>query len=54
MSLNFCGHLDIIKHLLEVGANVHARDNASLIEASENGNDDIVRFLISKGADVHA
>jgi len=48
------GHLDVVKHLVELGANVHASDDYALRYACECGYLEIVKYLISKGADIHA
>ena len=48
------GHLEVVKFLVEKGANVHADDNYALGWASENGHLDVVKFLVEKGADVNA
>ena len=48
------GHLEVVKYLVEQGADIHAHDydgpDASLRMASENGHLDVVDYLISKGA----
>ncbi|CCZ55991.1 putative ankyrin repeat protein [Clostridium sp. CAG:1219] len=48
------GYDEEVKLLLEHGANVHARNDAALIEASENGYVEVVEILLEHGADVHA
>lgn len=48
------GHLEIVKLLLEAGADVHAEDNYALRWAATNGHTEIVRLLLEAGADVHA
>ena len=48
------GHLEIVRLLLEHGADVHARDDEVLIWASRNGHLEVVRLLLNKGADIHA
>jgi ankyrin repeat protein len=48
------GHTDIVKLLIENGADIHAIDDYALIYASENGHTDIVNLLIENGADIHA
>jgi len=55
------GHLEILKYLIEQGANIHAvytdsyqsQDNL-LSAASRLGNLEIVKYLVSQEADVHA
>ena len=51
------GHLDVVRLLLENGADVNAADisgNTALMRASENGHTDVVRLLLEKGVDVNA
>jgi|AntAceMinimDraft_18_1070375.scaffolds.fasta_scaffold03355_3 hypothetical protein len=43
-----------IKKALEMGADVHAHNDAALRRASEKGHSDIVEFLIKNGADIHS
>ena len=47
------GHIDIVKYLVENGADIHARNDWALIMASENGHLDIVKYLVNEGADIH-
>ena len=47
------GHIDIVKYLVENGADIHARDELALREASENGHVEVVKFLLENGADIH-
>jgi len=39
------GHLDVVKSLVESGANIHARDDA-LRWAAENGHIETVKYLV--------
>ena len=51
------GHLEIVKLLLEKGADVQGKDRwvkTPLHKASENGHLEIVKLLLEKGADVEA
>jgi len=51
------GHADTVRHLIEKGADVNARDDIGmtvLMHAAYSRNADVVRFLIEKGADVNA
>ena len=42
-----------MKYLVEHGANIHARDNEALIEASYFGHLEVVKYLEERGADIH-
>jgi hypothetical protein len=44
------GHTDIVRLLLQAGADVHARKDMALRAASEYGRKDIVRVLLQAGA----
>ena len=44
------GHLDVVRLLLEHGADVHARDNYALRWASDNGHLNVVSLLKQYGA----
>ena len=46
--------MEIVKYLVEHGANIYINENAPLIKASTNGSLPIVQYLVSKGADIHA
>ena len=48
------GHLNIMKLLLEKGADMHTSDDYPLISASENGHINVVQHLVENGADIHA
>lgn len=57
VNLKYIGELrdlEVIKKLIEDGADVNARDNYALRWASKNGHLDIVRYLIEHGANIHA
>jgi ankyrin repeat protein len=51
-SLN--GQFEIVKSLIENGADIHVEYDAPLRLASLNGNFEVVEFLIERGADLHA
>ena len=44
------GHMNAVKALLEAGADVHARDDYALREASKNGRTEAVMALLEAGA----
>jgi ankyrin repeat protein len=48
------GHVEVLKLLLDHGANVHAISDWTLRWASQNGHVDVVKLLLDHGADVHA
>ena len=49
-----CGRLEIIKFLLEKGANLHESDDQPLCLAARNGHLEVAKFLLKKGANLHA
>lgn len=48
------GHTDVVRALLNSGADVHAEDDYALRISSSNGHYDTVRLLLNNDADVHA
>jgi ankyrin repeat protein len=46
--------LELVKFLVEKGANVQADDNYTLIYAFYNGNLEVIKFLVEKGANIQA
>ncbi len=46
------GHLEIVKYLVSLGANIKAKYNQAVVYASENGHLEIVKYLVSQGADI--
>lgn len=48
------GHTEVVRLLLNAGADVHAGDDFALREASENGHTEVVQLLLNAWADVHA
>ena len=51
-SATVCGHLHIVKYLIEKGANINVMDNLPLRLATYTGNFKMVKYLVEKGADV--
>ena len=48
------GRLDVVRLLLDHGANVHANDDQALRFAAYNGHLNVVRLLLDRGANIHA
>jgi ankyrin repeat protein len=48
------GHLDVVKYLIEQGADIHAKNNEALRNSAEKGDLDIVKYLVEHGAAVHS
>lgn len=48
------GHVEVVRILLQHGADVHAHDDLALRDAAERGNAEIICVLIQGCADVHA
>ena len=48
------GHLEVVRLLLDHGADVHANYDDALSWASENGHWRVVQLLLDHGANVHA
>jgi len=51
---SFGGHLEVVKYLVSVGANIHADNAHALRWSAENGHLEVVKFLVSIGANIHA
>jgi len=47
-------HLEIVKYVIEKGADIHAENDSALCRASYHDHLEIVKLLIEKGADIHA
>lgn len=54
-STGFCGNIEIVKHLIEKGADINLGNKESnytpLMQASRFGNFDVVKLLLENGAD---
>jgi len=48
------GHAEVVRLLLDAGANVHAYNDWALQWASQNGRTEVVKLLLDAGANVHA
>ena len=46
------GHIDIVRLLLDHGADIHAKDDQALRKASYSGHENVVQLLLEKGADI--
>jgi hypothetical protein len=47
-------HLEIVKSLIEAGADVHVLDDMPLRRAAASGYIEIIKYLIENGANIHA
>ena len=48
------GHLEMVKYLVSLGADIGSDDNQSVKCASRNGHLEIVKYLVSLGADIRS
>ena len=48
------GHLEVVKYLVDHGANVNAQDDYALRSAARNGHLDVIKYLVGHGANVNA
>jgi ankyrin repeat protein/superfamily II DNA or RNA helicase len=48
------GDLELVKDVIELGADISTQDGLPLVMASKNGHLDIVKYLVFLGADIHA
>jgi ankyrin repeat protein len=48
------GHLEMVKYLVEQGADIHAKDDSALRWSAEKGHLDVVDYLMEQGADINA
>ena len=48
------GRFEIVKYLIDKGADIHADDDFALRESATRGNFEIVKYLVDKGTDIHA
>jgi ankyrin repeat protein len=48
------GHFEIVKYLVEHGANIHADNDYALRYAARNGHLEVVTCLVENGADIRA
>jgi len=47
-------NIEIIKELVELGADIHTVNNFALRYSAEHGHLDVVKYLVEQGADIHA
>src|SRR5690606_34115855 len=47
------GHLEVVKYLVGLGADIHANNEYALRWAAENGHLEMVKYLVGLGADIH-
>jgi len=50
----FDGDLDVVKYLIDKGADIHANDDNALKQAASRGHLEVVKYLVEKGANIHA
>jgi ankyrin repeat protein len=48
------GNLELVKDLVEHGADIHENENGPLKLAIWNGHLEVVKYLVEHGADIHA
>ena len=48
------GHLEVVKFLVDKGANVSADNDYALRWSANGGHLEVVKFLVSQGADIRA
>ena len=48
------GYIEIVKYLVENGADIHIFNNFALIQSSRYGYIEIVKYLVENGADIYA
>ncbi len=48
------GHKDVVKLLIQHGANIHANNDYAFRVASRKGHRNVVELLIENGANIHA
>ena len=54
MAISKDGDLEILRVLMEHGANIHAQDDYAIRFASEDGRTDMVKLLLKYKPDIHA
>ena len=48
------GYLNIVKYLVDNGADIHADNDCALRWAARKGNLEVVQYLVGNGANIHA
>ena len=48
------GYIGIVKHLVECGADIHAKEGKAIRNAASQGHLEVVEYLSDQGADIHA
>ena len=48
------GYLELVRAMVERGANIHVQDNYALRITAEEGHLAIVKYLVEQGANIHA
>ena len=47
-------YLNVVKYLLQSGADIHDADDLALQKAARNGHLNVVKYLVQQGADINA
>ena len=48
------GYIPVIEHLLNIGADIHADEDAALFAAVKGSRSETIKYLLQKGADINA
>ncbi|AKI80641.1 putative ankyrin repeat protein [Acanthamoeba polyphaga mimivirus] len=48
------GNLNMVKYLIDLGADIKSDNNSAVIYASKNGHLEVVEYLVSQGANIRA
>ena len=49
-----CNNVEVVKYLIENGADIHADGDYVLLCSSDSGHLEVVKYLIDNGVDIHA
>jgi len=48
------GNLELVKMYIQLGVNIHTKDDCALMWSSNNGHLSVVKYLVEHGANIHA